>query len=529
MIHLAASYYPHKAAISFYGTEITFWQLRNQVIRLANGLRRLGLRKGERVGIALPTCPQYVIAYYAALSLGTVVVNMNPGHPYQEIKLLMENTTPETLITIDTALPVMRLLISELEIKKVIVTRLTDYIREFDVSTALALDLEKGWHHFSELITGSSDRGLPPVSVSPGDPAMIQFTGGTTGRPKGALLTHANIIAATYAACFWGSTTNNLTTPGSRTVLSVIPYFHIYGNIVAMNWGVFHGATQILFHRFDLEELFVNIDKFDEITFFPVLPAMMADMVNHPHIAAQNLGAKIKLINSGGAPMPAQVIYQVRDLGILYTEGYGLSESTSLGIANPIMGLSKAGSIGIPYIDTEVRLVEFGGGREEVKPGDEGEIVMKGPTIMQAYWNDPQETQRHLKEKWFYTGDIARQDEDGYFYIVDRKKDIILTDDHRVYPREIDNVLSRHPKVREVAVVGIPDEHRGEAIKAFIVLNPGQKARDKEIIDYCKTNLALHQVPKKIEFREGLPKSAVGKILRRVLRDEEMHKKEKKI
>jgi long-chain acyl-CoA synthetase len=252
---------------------------------------------------------------------------------------------------------------------------------------------------------------------------------------------------------------------------------------------------------------------------------MITAIVNHPRATEINLSKKLGLLNSGGAPMPVELIERVEDMGIYFSEGYGLSESTALGISNPIMGLKKAGSIGIPFPDNEVRLVDIEEGKADVAPGEPGEIIMKGPLIMQGYWNDPEETAHQLRDGWLYTGDIARMDEDGYFFIVDRKKDMIIAGGYNIYPREIDEVLYQHPKVMDAVAIGIADEYRGETVKAFVVLKPGETATEKEIIEFCKTKLAVYKVPKSVEFRESLPKSAVGKILRKALRDDEEKKR----
>ena len=523
-IHMAAAYFPKKAAVDFYGTELTFVELREQMLRFANAMGALGVKKSERVGIALPNCPQYIIAYLAVLSLGSIVVNMNPLYTHDELKFMMENTGMETLITFDGALPTMRPLAKELGLKRVIVTRLTDYMKEFDVSTAKSLGLEDGWHHFSMLLKSCSNKSIPRVAITPGDSAMIQFTGGTTGLPKGAVLTHANVVAAIHAATLWGSKTGTLVLPQERTVLGVIPYFHIYGNIVAMNCALFSGATQILLHRFDLEEVLSTIAKFDQISFFPAVPTMITAIVNHPKVHEMKLNCRIRYFNSGGAPMPSELIARVRDMGIFFGEGYGMSESTALGISNPVIGLSKTGSVGVPYIDTDVRLVDLETGTEDVKPGDPGEIIMKSPFVMKEYWNNPAETANQIRDGWLFTGDIGQADEDGYIYIVDRKKDMIIAGGFNIYPREVDEVLYQHPKVSEAVTVGIPDAYRGETVKIYVVLKPDEICQEKEIIDFCKTRLAPYKVPKKVEFRDALPKSAVGKLLRKILRDEEIAK-----
>ena len=527
LIQIPANAYPDKAALNFYGSEMTFWELRLQILRFATALGALGIQKGERVGIHLPNCPQYPIAYYAVLSLGAIVVNLNPMYTAEELKLMASTTGMTTLITFDMVLPAIRTVWKDLQIPRVIVTKVTDYIKGLGVSTAASLDLEKGWHHFSALLDSVPNPKRPRVVVNPEDPALIQFTGGTTGIPKGAILTHANVIAATFQCSLWGNPTINFTPPERRNVVAVLPYFHVYGNIVVMNWAMFSCATQIQIPRFNIDEMMNLLAKFEEITFFPTVPTLISALVNHPKATELNLAKKLKLLNSGAAPIPVELIEQIRDMGIFFSEGYGLSESTSLGISNPILGLKKVGSIGIPFPDNDVRLVDVQEGKEDVPQGQPGEIIMKGPLNMQGYWNNPQETAGQLRDGWLYTGDIAIKDEDGYIFIVDRKKDMIIAGGFNIYPREIDEVLFQHPKIQEAVSVGIADKYRGETVKAYIVLKPGEKATEEEIISFCREKLAAYKVPKIVEFRESIPKSAIGKVLRKVLRAEEEAKQKK--
>ncbi|MGZ3534837.1 MAG: AMP-binding protein, partial [Thermodesulfobacteriota bacterium] len=309
-----------------------------------------------------------------------------------------------------------------------------------------------------------------------------------------------------------------------RNVIAVLPYFHIYGNIVVMNWAFFSCATQIMVPRFQIDEFVGLLANFKEITFFPSVPTMINAVINHPKAAELDLDRKLGMLNSGGAPMPTELIEQVKDMGIFFGEGYGLSESTALGISNPILG-HKVGSIGVPVPDNDVRLVSIKDGVTDVKRGEPGEIIMKGPLIMQGYWNNFEETGGQLKDGWLYTGDIAIQDEDDYFFIVDRKKDMIIAGGFNIYPREIDEVLYQHPKVQEAVAVGIADKYRGETVKAYIVLKPGEIAAPEDIIAFCREKLAAYKVPKLVEFRTSLPKSAIGKVLRKILREEETIKK----
>ncbi len=524
LIQIPANAYPDKAALHFYGKEITFWELRVLVMRFANALGSLGVQKGERVGVHLFNCPQYPIAYYAVLSLGAIVVNLNPMYTAEELKLMVKVTGLTTLITSDMALSTARALCREVPIPRVIATSVTDYTEGTGGSTADSLGLDKGWHHFSTLIDSVQTFKRPRVQVNPEDPALIQFTGGTTGIPKGAVLTHANVIASTFRCALWGNPTITMTPYERRNVIAVLPYFHVYGNIVVMNWAFFSCATQIMIPRFQIDEFIELLANFKEITFFPSVPTMINAVINHPKAAELDLAKKLGMLNSGGAPMPTELIEQVKDMGIFFGEGYGLTESTSLGISNPIMG-HKVGSIGVPVPDNDVRLVSVKDGVTDVKRGEPGEIIMKGPLIMQGYWNNPEETAGQLKNGWLYTGDIAVQDEDDYFFIVDRKKDMIIAGGYNIYPREIDEVLFLHPKVQEGVAVGIPDKYRGETVKAFIVLKQGETATAEEIIVFCRERLAAYKVPKLVEFRPSLPKSAIGKILRKILREEESAKK----
>ena len=524
-LNIPANSFPDKPATNFYGTEITFWKLREQVQRMANALGEMGVKKGDRIGVHLPNCPQYIIAYYAALNLGAVVVNLNPMYTVDELKALTADTGVSTLFTFDMVLPNIRPLCQEVDIARVVVTRVTDYIEGFGQSTPKELELEEGWLHFTRLLEGNSSTRLPRIDFAQDDPALIQFTGGTTGLPKGAVLTHANLVAATMQCTLWGSAFTDLTPPEKRMVMSVLPFFHVYGTIVVLNWGMFNCATQILVPRFELEEFMGTLGNFEKITFFPAVPTMINAVINHPKAGELELGKRLGLFNSGGGPMPLELIEQTRDMGINYGEGWGMSETTSLGIANPLLGMSKAGSIGIPFPDTDVRVVDIEGGGEDIPQGQPGELIICSPLTMKEYWNNPEETAGQMKDGWLYTGDIVVQDEDDYFAIVDRKKDMIIAGGYNVYPREIDEVLYQHPKVADAVAGGVADEYRGETVKAFVVPKEGETLTEEEIIGFCREKLAAYKSPKTVEFRKELPKSAVGKILRKVLRDEEAGKK----
>ena len=525
LVNIAASTFPNKAAFNLYGSEMTFWEVRQEVMRMANALAKLGIKKGDRVAVHLPNCPQYAVAYYATMSLGAIVVNLNPMYTAEELIAINKNTGTTAMFTFDMVMPNIKAVAAETDINQFIVTRVTDYIEGFGVSTAKDLELPEGWFHFSELLASSTDTKPQKVDIDADVPALIQFTGGTTGIPKGAVLTHGSIIAATVQASMWGSFLNDKTPPEQRNVLAMLPFFHVYGDIIVLNWGMFNCATQILVPRFDIEEIMNLLAGIERIQFFPAVPTMINAILNHPRAEELELGKKFGLLNSGGAPCPESLIERAKDLGVSFGEGWGMSETTSVGSSNPNMGLKKKGSIGVPFPDTDIKLVDPDDGVTEVKQGEPGELIIKGPQVMKEYWNNPEETANQLKDGWLYTGDVAIQDEDGYLFIVDRTKDMIIASGYNIYPREIDEVLYRHPKVAEAVAIGVSDEYRGETIKVFVTLKPGETASEEEIIEFCKDKLAPYKRPKLVEFRDEIPKSAVGKVLRKVLRAEEEEKK----
>jgi long-chain acyl-CoA synthetase len=363
----------------------------------------------------------------------------------------------------------------------------------------------------------------PRVSISPDDVAVLQFTGGTTGIPKGAMLTHKNIIAATVQISTWLSPIILLVPQERRLILLHLPLYHIYGNLM-MNLSIYSCITQILVPRFQIDELVELMMRYEQITSFPTVPTVVSALLNHPRLDEINPGRRFISINASGGPTALSLIEQLDDMGIYTRQGWGMSETVSMGTNTPVFGIKKINSIGIPYPDNDVRLVDLEKGVEDVPRGEPGEIIIKSPTVMKGYWNNPEETAQQLKDGWLYTGDIAIQDEDDFLFIVDRKKDMVISGGFNVYPREVDEVLFQHPKVEFGIAVGVPDEYRGETLKAFIVLKKGQTATGREIIDFCREKLAPYKVPKLVEFRDSLPQSSVGKVLRRELRSEEIKK-----
>lgn len=522
LLQIPANALPDKAAVYYEGAEITFYDFRALVIRMSNALAALGVQKGDRVGVHLPNCPQYLIAYYAALSLGAIVVNLNPAYPQEELSMIAANTGLSTLFTLDEAQPRIRELCREVAIARVILTNRMEYAKE--KSPGVTGDLGKGWHSFSALLENCTDLKRPRVSVESDDPAVIQFTGGTTGIPKGAVLTHANMVAAVFQTSPRMFPIMQFIPPERRSSMIIIPLYHVYGNLIA-NWSLFNCVTQILVPRFQANEVIDLIIKIGEITYFPAVPTMLTALVNHPRIEEADLGRRIHVVNSGAAPCPVELIERLRDMGVFITEAWGMSESAGLGVVNPILGKKKTGSIGLPAPDNDIRLVDIVDGVTDVPRGQPGEMLLKGPSVMKEYWNNPEETAGQLVDGWLHTGDIAVQDEDGFLFIVDRKKDMIIAGGFNIYPREVDEILYRHPKIKDAVTVGVPDAYRGETVKAFVVPIEGETVTAEEIIVFCKEKMAPYKVPKEIEFRTSLPQSAAGKILRKVLRDEEIKKR----
>lgn len=366
-----------------------------------------------------------------------------------------------------------------------------------------------------ELLAAHDDRD-PGVVVKASDVAVLQYTGGTTGLPKGAMLTHFNLVANVLQVAEMGDPVE----PGETRVLTILPLFHSYGMTTCLNLGMYHGSRLVLLPRFDIDQVMQAI-KEHQITAFPGVPTMYVAVLNYPNAEAYGI-ANIRTIGSGGSALPLEVADTFeRKFGAKIGEGYGLSEASPVTHVNPnwAPGIQRRGSIGIPIPDTDARIVDVEIGERTLGPGEEGELVVRGPQVMKGYWNRPDETRQVLRDGWLYTGDIARMDADGFFYIVDRKKDMIIVSGYNVYPREVEEVLYMHPAVMEAAVIGIPDPYKGEVPKAFVACKPGHHVTAEEILAHCRRHLAPYKVPREVEFRSELPKTSVGKILRRALRE----------
>ncbi len=510
ILQIASTAYRDKPAVAFMGAQWTFGEVKSQVDRLATALYDLGIAKGDRVGIMLPNCPQYLICFFAIVKLGAIVTNINPIYTPREVEQVSVDSGLKAIIVLDLMAPVVNSIRPNTVIEHVIVTSLQEY-------SANPRNAPEGAIGLKALIDSVTEVKHPRIQIDPvEDTAVIQYTGGTTGVPKGAMLTHRNLYANVVQSYVWGS---HLTQRGDERYLMVIPYFHIYGQTVGLLLGTWNGAMQIPIPKFD-PDMLIQAIKHYRPTFFPSVPTLYISMLNHPEIKTCGL-EYVRRFNSGSAPLPIEVIEKFEQMsGAMLFEGYGLTEASPTTHSTPTLALRKIGSIGLPFPSTECKIVDLETGTEEVPLGSEGELCVRGPQVMKGYWNRPEETANALRDGWLYTGDVARMDEDGYFYIVQRKKDMIIVSGFNVYPNEVEEVLFTHPSILEAAVIGVPDEYRGEAVKAFIVLKPGSTTTADEILEFCRANLAKYKVPTLIEFRESLPKSAVGKILRRELRNE---------
>jgi len=523
----SAQAYPNNKAIYFLGKEITFKELLKLTKKFANALSRLGVKKGDRIALMLPNSPQDVIAYYAIQMLGAVVVQTNPMYTERELEHQLIDSQAETIIVLDLMYPKVEKVKSVTALKNVIVTSIKDYLpfpknilyplKAKKQGQLIKIEYKDGIYSFVELIK-SAQAEITFAEINPlEDIAVLQYTGGTTGISKGVMLTHNNLVANVVQVAHWLYKARK----GKEKILGALPFFHVYGMTAVMNLAMYFASTMILIPRYDVNEILKTIEKVKP-TFFPGAPTMYIALLNHPELKKYDLSS-IEACISGSAPLPVEVQEKFEKItGARIVEGYGLSETSPIVHANPVWDRRKNGSIGIPWPDTDAKVVDSDG--EELPIGEVGELAVKGPQIMKGYWNRPEETSKVLNDGWFLTGDLAKMDEDGYFYIVDRKKDMIIAGGYNIYPREVEEVLYEHPAVKEVVIAGVPDPYRGETVKAYIVLKDGMQVTEEELDKFCRTYLAAYKVPRLYEFRKELPKTTVGKILRRVLVEEEKAK-----
>lgn len=522
-----ADEFPNNTALIFQGYKITYREMRNMVNRFATCLDRFGVKKGDSVAILLPNMIPCVVAYYAIMKIGAVAVMNNPLYSDRELEHQFNDSESKVLVTIDLLANRMIDLRPKTRITQIVYTTLGDYLpfpKNFlfplvAKKKQLAADVKQAENVYKWKDALADNPPNPPqVDHTFGETAMYQYTGGTTGVSKGVILTHGNLSRQIQQIAAWFPKFGK----GSEIMLGALPFFHVFGLSTSMNLSVYMGWANILVPKPQPEQLLEAVRKFKP-TFAPLVPTMYIGMLGHPDIAKTDLKS-IEGCFSGSAPLPIEVIREFEEkTGAVIVEGYGLTETCPVTHVNPFGGTRKVGSIGLPLPDTECRIVDLEEGKTDVPAGDSGELLIRGPQVMEGYRNMPEETAQVLTEDgWLHTGDIATMDDDGYFYIVDRKKDLIIAGGYNIYPRDIEEVVYEHPKVQEACAVGIPHPSRGEAVKVFIVLKEGETSDKEEILEFCKTKLAKYKWPSEIEFREELPKTNVGKILRKDLRAEEL-------
>ncbi|GGF06507.1 long-chain-fatty-acid--CoA ligase [Halobacillus andaensis] len=528
----SAKNYGEKKALYFLGKELTYNDVYEDTKAFASYLQKLGLEKGDRVSIMLPNCPQSVIAYYAILMAGGIVVQTNPLYMERELEYQLKDSGANMIVCLDVLYPKVANVKANTELDHVIVTGIKDYLpfpknkiypfiqrRQYQmlVKPEQTTDTHL-WHH---MLNESSGQVSPVDINAKEDLALLQYTGGTTGFPKGVMLTHYNLVANTQMSMKWLYKCE----PGEESVLAILPFFHVYGMTSVMNLSVMMGNKMILMPKFEPEDVLKVINK-QKPTLFPGAPTIYIALLNHPDLKKYDLSS-IEACLSGSAPLPVEVQERFEEVtGGKLVEGYGLTETSPVTHSNFIWTNRVSGSIGVPWPDTDAKIFKMEAD-EEADHGEIGEIAVKGPQVMKGYWKKKEETDQVLSEDgWFRTGDMGYMSDDGYFYVVDRKKDMIIAGGFNIYPREVEEVLYEHEAVQEAVIIGVPDPYRGETVKAFIVKKPGKTVTEEELNEFCRNNMAAFKVPRIYEFRDELPKTAVGKILRRTLVEEEKKKME---
>ena len=527
----AARKYPDRACTIFKGAVVTYKEMNEISNRVAAALVDMGVKKGDRVGIFMPNSPQFVMAYYGILKAGGSVVATNPLYTPPEIEHQASDAGLEYMFVMTNFYETIKKAQPNTKIKKLIVTNLKEALPPLlKILFTLAKEKKGGFRiegglrdgdvWFQDVLAKYKDASKPNLEIGPDDTALFQYSGGTTGVSKGAVAMHRNVVANTLQIKSWMPGLE----AGKEVVLMAIPLFHVYGMVAGMNFAMANGASMVMVpNPRDLKDVLDNISKY-KATIFPGVPALYNGINNHPDVKAGKYDlSSIKACISGSAPLLRETKEQFEKLtGGKVFEGFGLSEAPTATHCNPLSGENKTGSIGMPLPDVECKIISLDDGETELSQGEIGEIVIHGPQVMKGYHNMPTETVNTLRtlsdgKVWLFTGDIARVDEDGYFYIVDRKKELIKPGGFQVWPREVEEVVAAHPKVMDVGVAGIPDPYRGETVKAWVVVKPGETLTEEELKSFCKERLAAYKVPTHYEFRAELPKTTVGKILRREL------------
>ncbi|MEM4546160.1 MAG: long-chain fatty acid--CoA ligase [Nitrososphaerota archaeon] len=515
LLERSASAYPEKIAVvsGENGYRLTYRELNELASRFANVLISMDAARGDRVALFLPNIPQFLIAYYGALKAGCVVTTISPLARENTLLFQLNDSEAESLVVYEPLLPTFLKVASSTKVKRIFVT---------GGDTNKPPQLPEGNYHWFDVVLSKYSPEPPKVEINPKrDLACLQYTGGTTGTPKGAMLTHFNMVSNAIAFSVW-----TRCRPAKEVFLTVLPLSHIFGMTTSMNAPIYTVGTIVLLQKFDVKKVLETIQSYD-VTVFCGVPTMYALIVASPEVQSYNLRS-IRCCISGGSPLPPEVQRKFIQLtGGVLVEGYGLTECSPGTHTNPVdpsMKSVKIGSIGLPWPDVDARIVDLETGSKTLPPGEIGELVIKGPQVMLGYWKRPEETREVLRDGWLYTGDVAKMDEDGYFYIVDRKKDLIKHKGYSVYPREVEDVIYEHPAVKLCAVVGKPDPVAGEVPKAFVVLKDGAQLTADELINFLKERLEPYKLVREVEFRKELPLTSAGKVHRRLLREEELSK-----
>lgn len=534
----AAREHPNHPALLFKGSNITYAELERLSSAFAAALAGLGVKKGDRIALLLPNCPQFIIAELGAWKAGATVIPLNPLYTERELEGPLVNCAPETIVTLTLFYNRIKSIQPNTKLKRVITTNIKEFLPPVlrllftlvkEKKEGHRISLQPGDLWFSDLLRSKGPVMRPSVSISPDDPAVILLSGGTTGTPKGAVGTHRCLVVSGLQLNCW---VKNLTNESKDIIMLPLPLFHVYANAgIQCVAFVSRNTLSLIPNPRDIKDVLHTIRKVRP-SFFVSVPTLFIALLNHPDVKTGKVDFKsIKLCISGAAPLMAETKRSFEELtGGRILEGYSLTEAMMACTVNPALGVKKIGSIGIPLPDVEARIADPDS-RDKILPaGEVGEVLIRAPQLMQGYWQNPEETAGVLQVHgeggpWLHTGDLGYMDEDGYIFIVDRKKDVIKPSGFQVWPREVEEVISSHPAVLEVGVAGVPDDYQGEAVNAWIVLRPGQQATADEIRQYCRQKLAAYKVPKHVEFRESLPKSMVGKVLRRVLAQEERTKR----
>jgi len=505
---------PDDIAISMNEVQISYKELEARVNLFALALQQAGVEKGDRIALLLVNSPVYVIAFFAVLKIGAIVVNLNVGIQGEELLRCLNESGARLVVTLDLFAFNIYRVIKDTGVKTVILHSVMGLEKKMRFDEGVPPP-----QLFQEVLAAARNTEEPAVQVSSSDVAVLQYTSGSTGAPKAATLTHSNVVASVLQANAW----IGMESVGNAAVMCVIPFFHVFGMSACLLLSVFKGYRMVLLPRVDMMDilsLLKIIETYRPIS-FPAVPSLWGAILSLPPETARDRLSSIQVATSGGAPLPLWVHERFESLtGRKMMEAYGLSEASSATHFSPYPRGGPRGSIGVPLPDTEARIMDIETGERECPVGEIGELVVKGPQIMRGYWNNKDLTSTALRHGWFYTGDLARMDQDGFFYVVDRKDDLIISSGFNVYPSQIEEVLEKHPKIKDVAVIGVPDRIKGQAILAMIVLKEGTQGNKEEFLGYCKENMPDHRVPKTILLRDTIPRNPAGKVLKRVLRQE---------